>query len=101
MEISNTDLFKCTLLQSPLISYELFLHVIEIMEASPTSRFSYKLVEQEPNFNVYLVESNEIEAIAICHLFSCDSLESNYSYQSITLDQVRSLTALLDELVLI
>lgn len=85
-------------LQPPLLSYEAYLHIIGVIESSPTSQFYYKIEKKTPNICVYLIEYNKMEAHTICHFFSCDNLDSDYSYQIFDLEQFKFLGTFLEEL---
>ena len=86
------------LLKKSLVSSEVYLHIMGLIESSPTSQFYCKLEEKAPNNCVYLTEYNQMEAYTICHIFSCDKFESDYSYQSITLEQFELLGTFLKEI---
>ena len=44
-------------------------HILEVIEASPTSQIYCKIENKVPNVSVYLVEHNHMELYTMCHFF--------------------------------
>lgn len=85
-------------LKPPRLSAELHLHIIDIMESSPTSNFFCRISENYPNMLICLVEENQLESYTICHIFSFDHIGKDYSYQSIIKEQIAFIESYLNEL---
>ncbi|KOP64849.1 hypothetical protein AMS62_06010 [Bacillus sp. FJAT-18019] len=86
------------LLKLPRLSTELHLHIMDIMESSPTSNFFCRISENYPNMLISLVEENQLESYTMCHIFSFDHIGKEYSYQTITKEQIASIESYLYEL---
>jgi hypothetical protein len=86
-------------LLNPLrLSKEIHLHIIDIMESSPTSNFFCKISENYPNMLICLVEGNQLESYTMCHVFSFDHIGNEYSYQTVTKEQIAFIESYLNEL---
>ncbi|SDM29684.1 hypothetical protein SAMN05428961_11314 [Paenibacillus sp. OK060] len=86
---------------NPLKSFlptNVFRHISELKSASPNSQYFYKEINKTPNFFLCLIEQNHIEAYTLCHLYSYDQIGEDYSYQSLSLDQVDILTQFVSQL---
>ncbi|WP_342437969.1 hypothetical protein NSS79_01240 [Paenibacillus sp. FSL L8-0436] len=75
---------------------EVHQHIMDIIDASPTSQFFCHLATEIPNIYVYLFEHNPLEAYTICHIFSCDQIGEDYTYQSLSSSQIH----MMDQFVL-
>lgn len=71
-------------------------HITEIIEASTLSRFHCKIEEKTPNIYICILEENDIEPYTIGHLFSCDLIGKDYTYHSLSLEQIQFATAFIN-----
>lgn len=72
-------------------------HIMGILDASPTSQFHCHVTTEIPNMYVYLIEDNRSESYSIFHVFSCDPIDPDYSYQSLTVDQIYKMHQFIEE----
>ncbi|MEK4277681.1 hypothetical protein [Paenibacillus sp. FSL R7-0026] len=72
-------------------------HIIEIVDASPTSQFYCHITTEMPNVHVYLIEHNLLETYTICHCFSYDQFDEDYSYQNLSSIQVKMMNQFLQK----
>lgn len=70
------------------VSSEVKQHITGIIDASPTSQFHCHVTTEIPNVYVYLIEDNPSESYSIFHVFSCDPIGPDYSYQCLAIDQI-------------
>lgn len=59
-----------------------------IVDTSPTSQFHCHVTRELPNVYFHLIEHNSSEKYALFHVFSCDQIGEDYSYQCFTIDQI-------------
>jgi hypothetical protein len=59
-----------------------------IVDASPTSQFHCHVTTEIPNVYVYLIEHNPSEEYSLIHVFFCDQIGEDYSYQCFSIDQI-------------
>ncbi|MFE6074709.1 hypothetical protein ACFVQB_09560 [Paenibacillus sp. NPDC057886] len=71
-----------------LLPVDVKQHIMGIVDASPTSQFYCHVTTEIPNVNVYLIEHNPSEIYTICHFFSYDQIGEDYSYQSLSSNQI-------------
>ncbi|MEX3617779.1 hypothetical protein [Paenibacillus glucanolyticus] len=86
------------LLKPPRLSTELHLHIMDIMESGPTANFFCRISENYPNTLICLIEENQLEYYTMCHIFSFDDIGSEYSYQTVTKEQIAFIESYLKEL---
>lgn len=89
------------LLKPPRLSTELYLHIMDIIGSSPTSNFFSRISENYPNMLICLVEQNQLESYTMCHIFSFDHIGKEYSYQTVTKEQIAFIESYLNELNLV
>jgi hypothetical protein len=82
----NKNQFPANL--STLLSVDVKQHIMGILDASPTSQFYCHVITEIPNIYVYLIEHNPLETYTICHIFSCDQIGEDFSYQSLSSNQI-------------
>ncbi|SDM29388.1 hypothetical protein SAMN05428961_1135 [Paenibacillus sp. OK060] len=70
------------------LSESVYQQILELIEGSPSSFFHWKVIEEKPNVDVYLIEQNTLEKYTVCHLFSFDQIGRDFSYQSLPLKQM-------------
>lgn len=69
-------------------------HIMGIVDAGPMSKFNYHITLEVPNVHVYLIERNPLEGYTLCHVFSCDQIGQDYSYQHFSESQVITMNRL-------
>ncbi|MEO2203889.1 hypothetical protein ABGV42_09070 [Paenibacillus pabuli] len=74
-------------------------HITQLIESSPTSEFICRQDKTStPKYGVYIIEHNDAESYTVCHVFSYDLIGKDYTYQSISPEQVNILTHFISEL---
>lgn len=79
---------------SNLLSVDVRQHIMEIVDASPISQFYCHVATEIPNVYVYLIEHNPLETYTICHVYSCDQIGNDYSYQCLSASQINMMNQL-------
>ncbi len=72
-----------------LFPVEVKQHIMGIVDASLTSQFHCHITTEIPNVHVYLIEHNLLETYTICHVFSYDQIGEDYSYLSLSSNQIK------------
>lgn len=99
--LKNKDKFPANNFDSQtlLLPTNLHRHIKQLIESSPTSEFiCRKHKTTNLNYGVYIIEHNEAEAYTVCHVFSYDLIGNDYTYQSISPEQVNILTHFISEI---
>ncbi|QLG38569.1 hypothetical protein HW560_10950 [Paenibacillus sp. E222] len=74
---------------SNLFPLDVKQHIMGIIDASPTSQIHFHVTTEIPNVYVYLIEHNSSEEYSLFHVFSCDQIGEDYSYQCFSIDQIQ------------
>lgn len=80
---------------------EVYHHILELINGSPSSLFFCEIDEEYPNTSIYLIEKNSSERYTICHMYHYDKIGKDCSYQCLPSYQIKLFNSILTKLKIV
>lgn len=65
--------------------------VLILIESDPSSYFYYQLTKSSIQTHLFIIEHNLQEKFTMCHCFSTDICDKDYTYESMPLSKIQML----------